>query len=114
MKQRDLDAMLDELVKDRTPEEILGESGLVKELTKRLVERALEGEMTVHLGYEKRLGRPVLDALEVYSSEPANEPVPGPSLVVTPTGLKRCAAGPHMARAASGAARALPGLNATA
>ena len=63
---------------------------------------------------EKRLGRPVLDALEVYSSEPANEPVPGPSLVVTPTGLKRCAAGPHMARAASGAARALPGLNATA
>ena len=46
MKQKDLDAMLDELVKDRTPEEILGESGLVKELTKRLVERALEGELT--------------------------------------------------------------------
>ena len=53
MKQEELDTMLDELVKDRTPEEILGESGLVKELTKRLVERALEGEMTAHLGYEK-------------------------------------------------------------
>lgn len=53
MKQKDLDAMLDELVKDRIPEEILGESGLVKELTKRLVERALEGEMTAHLGYER-------------------------------------------------------------
>ena len=41
MKEKDLDAMLDELVKDRTPEEILGKSGLVKELTKRLVERVL-------------------------------------------------------------------------
>ena len=47
------DELLDELVKDRTPEEILGEAGLIKELTKRLVERALEGEMTTHLGYEK-------------------------------------------------------------
>ena len=45
--------MLDELVKGRKPEEILGEDGVLKELTKRLVERALEGEMTEHLGYEK-------------------------------------------------------------
>ena len=34
MKQKDLDAMLDELVKEGTPEEIRGESGLVKELTR--------------------------------------------------------------------------------
>ena len=47
------DKMLDELLKGKTPEEILGKEGLVKELTKRLVERALEGEMTTHLGYEK-------------------------------------------------------------
>jgi transposase-like protein len=45
--------LLDELLKDRKPDEILGEAGLVEELTKRLVERALEGEMTTHLGYEK-------------------------------------------------------------
>jgi putative transposase len=47
------DKMLDELLKGKSPEEILGEEGLIKELTKRLVERALEGEMTAHLGYEK-------------------------------------------------------------
>ena len=33
--------------------EIFGENGLVKQITKRLVEKALEAEMTEHLGYEK-------------------------------------------------------------
>jgi putative transposase len=47
------DELLDELLKGLSPEEILGEAGLVKDLTKRLVERALDGEMTAHLGYEK-------------------------------------------------------------
>jgi transposase-like protein len=42
-----------ELVNARSPEEILSQEGLLKDLTKRLVERALQGEMTVHLGYEK-------------------------------------------------------------
>jgi putative transposase len=46
------DKLLDELLKGKKPEEILGEKGLLDELTKRLVERALEGEMTDHLGYE--------------------------------------------------------------
>lgn len=49
----DMDRMLDELVKGKPPEEILGDEGVLKQLTKRLVERALEGEMTTHLGYEK-------------------------------------------------------------
>jgi len=40
-------------VKGKAPEEIMGQGGLVKDLTRRLVERALEGEMTDHLGYEK-------------------------------------------------------------
>lgn len=48
-----VDRMLDELLKGKKPEEILGERGLLKELTKRLVERVLQGEMTSHLGYEK-------------------------------------------------------------
>ncbi len=47
------DALLDELLKDYSdPKEILGEHGLLKQLTKRVVERALEGEMREHLGYE--------------------------------------------------------------
>jgi putative transposase len=48
-----VDKMLDELLKGKKPEEILGQEGLLKELTKRLVERALQGEMTTQLGYEK-------------------------------------------------------------
>ena len=44
------DELLDELLSDcQSPEEILGESGLLKQLTKRLVERALAGELTHHL-----------------------------------------------------------------
>jgi transposase-like protein len=46
------DRLLDELIAGKKPEEILGDEGILKQLTKRLVERALEGEMTHHLGYE--------------------------------------------------------------
>ena len=46
------DKMLDELLKGKTPEEILGKGGVLKDLTRRLMERVLEGEMTDHLGYE--------------------------------------------------------------
>ncbi|BBL57015.1 IS256 family transposase [Methylomonas koyamae] len=35
------------------PEDLLGENGLLKQLTKALVERALEAEMTEHLGHAK-------------------------------------------------------------
>jgi transposase-like protein len=46
------EALLDELLKDYTdPQEMLGEHGLLKHLTKRVVERALEAELTAHLGY---------------------------------------------------------------
>ena len=44
------DELLDELLSEcQSPEEILGESGLLKELSKRLVERALAGELSHHL-----------------------------------------------------------------
>jgi putative transposase len=46
------DELLAELVRGKSPEEILGEGGVLKQLTKRLVENALEAEMTEHLGYE--------------------------------------------------------------
>jgi len=46
------DALLDELLKDYTnPQDILGEHGLLKHLTARLVERVLNAELTAHLGY---------------------------------------------------------------
>jgi putative transposase len=35
------------------PEDLVGENGLLKQLTKALVERALSAELTHHLGYEK-------------------------------------------------------------
>ena len=35
------------------PEDLIGEDGLLKHLTKRVVERALEAEMTEHLGHGK-------------------------------------------------------------
>lgn len=46
--------LLDELLKNyKDPKDLIGENGLLKELTKALMERVLEGEMTDHLGYEK-------------------------------------------------------------
>jgi len=48
-----LDKLITELTKDATAEELLKDSGLLKELKKRLLETALEAEMTEHLGYEK-------------------------------------------------------------
>lgn len=53
MEEKELNALLDQLIKGKSPDEILGKSGLLEALTKRLVERALEGEMSAHLGYEK-------------------------------------------------------------
>jgi putative transposase len=35
------------------PEDLIGQNGLLKQLTKALVERALDAELTHHLGYEK-------------------------------------------------------------
>ena len=50
------DEILDELLKKHgsTREGIFGAEGIVPMLTKRLVERALRGELTHHLGYEQR------------------------------------------------------------
>lgn len=48
----DQDRVLDELLKGKTPEQILGESELIKQMTKRMVERALQAELTAHLGYD--------------------------------------------------------------
>src|SRR2546423_3954990 len=46
--------LIDKLLADyKKPEDIIGENGLLKQLTKALLERAMQVEMTDHLGYEK-------------------------------------------------------------
>jgi putative transposase len=68
--------LLDELLKVyQKPDDLLGQDGLLRQLTKALVERALDGELTHYLGSEVRArqSRPLdavypvlyLDALEV-------------------------------------------------
>lgn len=48
------DELLDILMKDyKKPEDLIGDNGLLKQLTKRLLERAMQAEMTDHLGYDK-------------------------------------------------------------
>jgi transposase-like protein len=48
-----VDDLLDEMLADcQSPEEILGESGLLKQLSQRLIERALVGELNHHLKTE--------------------------------------------------------------
>ena len=46
--------LIDKLLADyKKPEDIIGEDGLLKQLTKALLERAMQAEMTEHLGYAK-------------------------------------------------------------
>ena len=47
-------ALIDQLLADyKKPEDIIGENGLLKQLTKAILERALQAELTDHLGFEK-------------------------------------------------------------
>ena len=53
-KNAEVDRLLDELIRNcDSPDDLLGEKGLLKQLTAGLVERMLESEMSDHLGYEK-------------------------------------------------------------
>ena len=57
VKRRDGERIRDEVIDEllagaSTEEEIAGPGGLLAELTKRLVERAMEVELTDHVGYE--------------------------------------------------------------
>jgi hypothetical protein len=46
-------ALIDKLLAEyKKPEDIIGENGLLKQLTKAVLERALNAELTDHLGYE--------------------------------------------------------------
>src|SRR5664279_2748618 len=46
--------IVDRLLADyQKPEDLTGENGVLRQLTKALMERALEAEMATHLGYER-------------------------------------------------------------
>ncbi len=54
----DKDEIIKELLKDvdfkkLTPEQVTGKNGLIQQLTKKIIETAMNAEMTDHLGYEK-------------------------------------------------------------
>src|SRR4051812_37282947 len=54
VRDRLSDQVIDELLAGaRTEEEIVGPGGLLADLTRRLVERAMSAELTEHLGYER-------------------------------------------------------------
>jgi len=54
-KEKDIiDQLLDNInFKGLTQDEVVGQDGLIKQLTGRILQRAIEAEMTEHLGYEK-------------------------------------------------------------
>lgn len=41
------------LANNKKPEDLIGKNGLLKQLTKLLVERALDAELIEHLGHER-------------------------------------------------------------
>ena len=51
------DELIDALLANyEKPDDLLGRNGILEHLTKRVVERALEAEMTHHLGYAMLIG----------------------------------------------------------
>jgi putative transposase len=51
--------LIDELLKDyKNPEDLLGEGGIFKQLTKALIERCLTAELDTHLQEEKEEAEP--------------------------------------------------------
>ncbi len=66
------DELLDELMKGyEKPEDLIGENGLLKDLTKRLLEKALQGEMTHHYYFKlTHYPRMCVDLFDVFRQEP--------------------------------------------
>jgi hypothetical protein len=59
VRDRLSDELIDELLAGaQTEEEIVGRGGLLADLTRRLVERAMSAELTEQLGYEPIRSRP--------------------------------------------------------
>lgn len=69
--------ILDELLKDhKGPDDITGPDGLLKQLTKAVIERAMPAEKTEQLGFEKTIPRPNQPVIEgtVHRKDPSLGP----------------------------------------
>jgi hypothetical protein len=87
--------LIDNLLKDyKKPEDIIGENGLLKQLTKQLLERAMSPELTEHVGYEKhdaaghksgnsRNGKSAKTLKGSFGTMPIEVPRPGQSPLLT-------------------------------
>jgi transposase-like protein len=64
-----------------SPEDILGESGLLKQLTEKVAERALEAEMESHIGYSKtfisQVTNAVMEEVTAWQNRPLDTLYPG-------------------------------------
>ena len=56
--EKDSDELIEGLIEEHgiTPEVVLGKRGLIKELARRVVEKALAAKLTHHFGYAKGAG----------------------------------------------------------
>jgi len=90
--ERDVNAMLDQLLEGKRPEEVVGQGGLLEDLTKRLLVEA-ENSMGFHADQEAmrvlglsinyaRLGTMALSGQDV--PKPAPPPLPAPPRPVVP------------------------------
>ncbi len=63
--------LIDLLLADyQKPEDLLGENGILKQLTKAIVERALQAELFAHLGHDSMLPLPTTPATHATAAVP--------------------------------------------
>lgn len=72
--------MLDRLLEGKPPEKVVGQSGLLEDLTKRLLEHAPEGDLTEHLGYDRHTTEGCYREGNVRASTGAERPAPAARL----------------------------------
>lgn len=53
-----MDELLDELMKDKSPEELVGKDGFINQFKAKVFERMMQAEMDSHLGYKKGQKKP--------------------------------------------------------
>lgn len=110
MDVKKLEGALDELLNEyRDREQITGPDGLLTQLTKSLLERAMAAELTNHIGYEKHQSRRSNEARgAVEAEEGSRSRAPGKANSRNGTSRKksgRCTAFPFPVRRSAGIGR---------
>ncbi|MHB8694286.1 MAG: hypothetical protein ACYDHH_23855 [Solirubrobacteraceae bacterium] len=98
--------VIDELLAGAsTEEELAGPGELLAELTKRLVERAMEVELTDHVGYEPHQEPPAAETLSPARRSDPSRPARPPC---SPARQETASRAPHTAPPSTAPARARP------